>query len=82
MPTLKSKEPCYEDGNLRAVAAAIAVGHAIVVGAFHVFSRHEPYHGLGANCFDGQRRDHLVDHVTRRIQLLVYHVQLEPVQTA
>jgi transposase len=62
--------------------AIMAVAHAIVVSAFHMLSRHEPYHELGANYFDEQRRDHLVDHLTRRIQRLGYHVQLEPVQTA
>jgi transposase len=62
--------------------AIMAVAHAIVVSAFHMLSRHEPYHELGTNYFDEQRRDHLVDHLTRRIQRLEYHVQLEPGQTA
>jgi transposase len=61
--------------------AIMAVAHAIVVSAFHMLSRHEPYHELGANYFDAQRRDHLVDHLTRRIQRLGYHLHLEPVQT-
>jgi transposase len=59
--------------------AIMAVAHAIVVSAFHMLSRHEPYRELGANYFDEQRRDHLVDHLTRRIQRLGYHVHLEPV---
>ena len=61
--------------------AIMAVAHAIVVSAFHMLSRHEPYHELGANYFDEQRRHHLVDRLTRRIQRLGYHVHLEPVQT-
>jgi transposase len=62
--------------------AIMAVAHAIVVSAFHMLSRHEPYRELGANYFDEQRRGYLVDHLTRRIQRLGYHVHLEPVQTA
>jgi transposase len=48
--------------------AIIAVAHAIVVSAFHMLSRHEPYRELEANSFDAQRRAHLVDHLTRRLQ--------------
>ena len=59
----------------------MAVAHAIVVSAFHMLSRHELYRELGANYFDEQRRDHLVDRLTRRIQRLGYHVHLELVQT-
>jgi transposase len=62
--------------------AIMAVAHAIVVSAFHMLSRHEPYRELGANYFDEQRRAYLVDHLTRRIQRLGYNVHLEPVQTA
>jgi len=62
--------------------AIMAVAHAIVVSAFHRLSHHEPYHELGANYFDEQRRDYLVNHLTRGIQRLGYHVPLEPVQPA
>jgi transposase len=62
--------------------AIMAVAHAIVVSAFHMLSRHEPYRELGPNYFDERRRDHLVDRLTRRIQHLGYRVHLEPVQTA
>jgi hypothetical protein len=58
------------------------VGHAIAVSAFHLFSRHEPYHELVANSVDEHRRDQLVDDFTRRIQRLGYRVQLDPMQTA
>jgi hypothetical protein len=37
---------------------------------------------LGATDFDAQRRAHLVDHVTRRLQRIGYHVHLEPVPTS
>jgi transposase len=59
--------------------AMIAVAHAIVVSAFHMLPRHEPYHELGANYFDQQRRHHLVDRFTRRLEHRGYRVSLEPV---
>jgi transposase len=62
--------------------AIMAVAHAIVVSAFHMLSRHEPYHELGANYFDEQRRHALVNPLTRRIERLGYQVQLEPVPPA
>jgi transposase len=62
--------------------AIMAVAHAIVVSAFHMLSRHEPYQELGANYFDEQRRHHLVDRLTRRIERLGYRVHLEPVPAA
>ncbi len=60
----------------------VAVAHAIVVSAFHMLSRHEPYHELGADYFDTRRRTHLVDRLTRRLEQLGYRVSLEPVSTA
>jgi transposase len=62
--------------------AIMAVAHSIVVSAFHMLSRHEPYHELGANYFDAHRREHLVDRLTRRIERLGYRVTLAPVPVA
>jgi transposase len=62
--------------------AIIAVAHAIVVSAFHMLSRHEPSQELGATYFDHQRRHHLVDRLTRRLEHLGYRVSLEPVPAA
>ena len=59
--------------------AIMAVAHSIVVSAFHMLSRNEPYQELGANYFDAHRREHLVDRLTRRIERLGYRVSLEPV---
>jgi transposase len=58
--------------------AIMAVAHAIVVSAFHMLSRHELYRELGPTYFDEQRRAHLVDRLTRRIERLGYRVSLEP----
>ncbi len=62
--------------------AIMAVAHSIVVSAFHMLARHEPYRELGANYFDECQRTHLVDRLTRRIERLGYHVSLEPVTGA
>jgi transposase len=62
--------------------AIMAVAHSMVVSAFHMLSRHEPYRELGANYFDEWQRTHLVDRLTRRIERLGYHVSLEPVTGA
>jgi hypothetical protein len=47
-----------------------------------MLARHESDRELGSNYFDEQRRDHLIDRLTRRIQRLGYHVHLEPVRTS
>jgi transposase len=62
--------------------AIMAVAHSMVVSAFYMLSRHEPYRELGANYFDECQRTHLVDRLTRRIERLGYHVSLEPVTGA
>jgi transposase len=62
--------------------AIMAVAHSMVVSAFHMLSRHESYHELGANYFDAHRREHLVDQLARRIEHLGYRVTLEPVPAA
>jgi transposase len=62
--------------------AIMAVAHAIVVSAFHMLARHEPYHELGHNYLDEQRRDHLRDRLTRRIERLGYRVSLDPIPAA
>jgi transposase len=62
--------------------AIMAVAHSMVVSAFHMLSRNEPYHELGATYFDEHRREHLVDRLTRRLEHLGYRVSLEPVPAA
>jgi transposase len=50
--------------------AIMAVAHSILVSAYHMLSRNEPYHELGANYFDELRRQHVVDRLTRHIERL------------
>jgi hypothetical protein len=58
--------------------AIVAVAHSVVVSAFYMFVRQEPYHKLGATYFDEQRQHHVVDRLMRGIEQLGYHVHLEP----
>jgi len=62
--------------------AILAVAHAIVVSAFHMLSRNEPYRELGANYFDEHRRHQRVDRLARRIERLGDQVSLQPVTAA
>jgi transposase len=62
--------------------AIMAVAHAIVVSVFHRLARHEPYHELGHNYWDAQRRDHFIGRLMRRIERLGYRVSLDPVPAA
>jgi transposase len=56
--------------------ALIAVAHSILVIAYHMLQRHEPYHELGANYFDERKRSSLANRLTRRLERLGYTVWL------
>jgi transposase len=58
--------------------AAVAVAHMLLVIAYHVISRGEPYAELGANHFDELARDRVRQRLTRRLEALGYRVSLEP----
>jgi transposase len=62
--------------------AIIAVAHSIVVRAFPMLIRDEPYRELGAHDFDDRRQAPLVDQLTRRIERLGSRVTREPVAAA
>ena len=66
-----------------AAKATVAVGHSILVAAYHILDRRQPYHDLGPDYF---RRRHSREHQTRRlvrqIQALGYKVTLEEVAAA
>jgi len=61
--------------------AIMAVAHSIMVSVFHMLTRQEPYHELGAHYFDERRRHDTVDRLAQRIERLGYRVHLEPVAT-
>jgi len=57
--------------------ALVAVAHSILVIAYHMLSRQEPYRELGGNYFDERKRESVVNRLVRRLEKLGYHVALE-----
>ena len=56
--------------------AAMAVGHSILVAAYHVLRNGVPYHDLGADHFDKLATDRLTRHYVHRLEQLGHHVML------
>ena len=50
--------------------AIIAVGHSILVIAYHMLCKHEPYQEMGHDFFDQRQRDSTVRHLLRRLEKL------------
>lgn len=57
--------------------AAIAVAHSILVIAYHLIERQEPYRDLGANYFERQRPEATKKRLVKRLEKLGYQVSLE-----
>jgi hypothetical protein len=57
----------------------MAVAHFIIVRAFHMRTRREPYHELGAPDFDRLQRHYTVDWLAQRLERLGYRVHFAPV---
>jgi transposase len=70
-------------GRRGANKATIAVGHSILVAAFHILDRGEPYADLGADHFlnrhDPERH---ANRLVRQLRALGYDVTIEPVEAA
>lgn len=62
--------------------AAVAVAHSILVIVYHLISRQEPYHDLGANYFDTQQPESVKKRLIKRLEKLGYQVTVEPVPVA
>ncbi|MGB9920727.1 MAG: IS110 family transposase [Moorellales bacterium] len=58
--------------------AAIAVGHAILVIAYHILKRRQPYIELGANYLDERKKQAVLHHTVKKLQDLGYEVRIEP----
>lgn len=58
--------------------ALMAVAHSILVIAYHILKRRQPYHELGANYFDERKRESVTHRLTKRLESLGYQVNLEP----
>lgn len=59
--------------------AAVAVGHSILVIAYYVLKRKEPYKELGANYFDNRKKDSTVKNAIKKLESLGYKVNLESI---
>lgn len=59
--------------------ALVAVGHSILVSAYHVLKHHEGYEDLGHDYFDQRNQRHLKRYLVKRLENLGFQVTLEPV---
>ena len=57
--------------------AATAVGHSILVAAYHILRDGTAFRDLGADHFDRLARERLTRHYLRRLEQLGHHVVLD-----
>jgi transposase len=57
--------------------AVVAVAHSIVVIAYYMLSRRQPYRELGSNYFDERKRETVVHHLVQRLEKFGYQVTLD-----
>jgi len=62
--------------------AIVALGHTILVAAYHMLKDGVDYHDLGSDYFDQRRRTRTMQHLVDRLERLGYEVKLEPKQAA
>jgi len=58
--------------------AIMAVAHSILVIAYHLLQRQEPYRELGGNYFDQRRPEATTKRLVKRLERLGYQVALQP----
>lgn len=58
--------------------AALAVAHSILVIAYHLIQRNEPYRELGGNYFDQKDPEATAKRLKKRLEQIGYQVTLEP----
>lgn len=61
-------------GNKKAI---VAVEHSILVIAYHLIQRHEPYHDLGGDYFDKRRPEVTAKRLVKRLEHLGFQVTLQ-----
>ena len=57
--------------------AIVAVMHSILVMAYHIIQRKEPYRELGGNYFDQRKPEATAQHLVKRLEKLGYQVSLQ-----
>jgi transposase len=60
----------------------VAVAHTILIIAYHVLQRRQPYQDLGSHYFDERERSAIVRQSVRRLEQLGFKVKLETSQEA
>ena len=60
--------------------ALVALAHSILVSIYHMLTKGEPYHDLGANYFDEHNRQRVEQRLLRRLHNLGYQVTLPPAE--
>jgi transposase len=58
--------------------AIIAIAHSILVSAYYILLRQEPYRDLGGNYFDLHQKEAVTHHLVKRLEKLGFEVTLEP----
>jgi transposase len=59
--------------------ALVALGHSILVMAYHILTRRVPYRELGPLYFDNLDRQRVQQRLVQRLERLGYAVNLQPV---
>jgi transposase len=62
--------------------AVVAVAHRLLIIAYYIILRHEPYHELGADYLDRQRPAVTANRLVRRLERLGFQVALSPTEPA
>lgn len=58
--------------------AAVAVAHSVLMVAYHLLKKQQPYQDLGKDYFDKLDQDRLQRHHVHRLEALGYAVSLAP----
>ena len=59
----------------------MAVAHSILVIAYHIIQRREPYKDLGSNYCDERQKVSTANRLTRRLEKLGYRIDITPPTT-
>jgi transposase len=61
--------------------ATMAVAHSILVIAYHIIKRRQPYQDLGSNYYDEHQKVATANRLTRRLEKLGYQITITPPAT-
>ena len=59
--------------------ATIAVAHSMLIAIYHVLMEGVPFRDLGADYYDGFRREHKIRNYLKRLQALGWNPELPPI---